>query len=207
MNLYSYVITHDSGFAPNPFGGFLTLATCKPKIRQHAQSGDWIVGTGSARTVGNHKLVYAARIADTIPIEAYGELPEYEIKRPSTRGERWRRHGDNIYFKQNDEWNHRRNMHHGPDSLERDVGGKNVLICNQFWYFGVDAIEIPPEFHCIIKQGPGHKKITEPDLIEAFVNWLTALPDGQCGSPEMEDAQPKSCATSRKPTATPRCDQ
>ena len=36
MEIFSYVITHDSGFAPNPFGGFLTLATCKPKIRKSA---------------------------------------------------------------------------------------------------------------------------------------------------------------------------
>lgn len=28
---YSYVVARDFGFAPNPFNGFLTLATCKPK--------------------------------------------------------------------------------------------------------------------------------------------------------------------------------
>nr|WP_269667332.1 hypothetical protein [Polaromonas naphthalenivorans] len=27
-------MTHDSGFAPNPFHGTLTLATCKPGIRR-----------------------------------------------------------------------------------------------------------------------------------------------------------------------------
>ena len=31
---YSYIITRDYGFAPNPFGGVCTLATCKPKIRK-----------------------------------------------------------------------------------------------------------------------------------------------------------------------------
>ncbi|WP_198140678.1 Nmad2 family putative nucleotide modification protein [Polaromonas naphthalenivorans] len=29
-----YLMTHDSGFAPNPFHGTLTLATCKPGIRR-----------------------------------------------------------------------------------------------------------------------------------------------------------------------------
>ena len=29
MRIYAYVVTHDNGFAPNPFHGFCTLATCK----------------------------------------------------------------------------------------------------------------------------------------------------------------------------------
>ena len=41
MNLYSYVITRDYGFAPNPFWNICTLATCKPQIREHALKGDW----------------------------------------------------------------------------------------------------------------------------------------------------------------------
>lgn len=32
--LYSYVIRQDSGFAPNPYYGVLTLACCKPRIRK-----------------------------------------------------------------------------------------------------------------------------------------------------------------------------
>jgi hypothetical protein len=34
----------DTGFAPNPFHDFLTLATCKPDIRKKAQIGDWVLG-------------------------------------------------------------------------------------------------------------------------------------------------------------------
>jgi len=43
QSLYSYVVRYDSGFAPNPFGGYCTLATCKPEIRKTAQLGDWLV--------------------------------------------------------------------------------------------------------------------------------------------------------------------
>ena len=32
--VYEYVMTSDSGFAPNPFHGTCTLACCKPKIRK-----------------------------------------------------------------------------------------------------------------------------------------------------------------------------
>lgn len=32
--LYAYIMTYDTGFAPNPFFGICTLACCKPKMRQ-----------------------------------------------------------------------------------------------------------------------------------------------------------------------------
>ena len=42
-SLFSYVVRSDGGFAPNPFFGYCTLATCKPRIRKGALVGDWIV--------------------------------------------------------------------------------------------------------------------------------------------------------------------
>ena len=44
--VYMYVVDRDFGFAPNPFHGFCTLATCKPRTRRVAKVGDWIVGMG-----------------------------------------------------------------------------------------------------------------------------------------------------------------
>ncbi len=104
MDIFSYVITHDFGFAPNPFGGLLTLATCKPKFRLSAAKGDFVVGTGSAATVGNQKLVYAAKVDEVISIEDYSRLAEYEIKRPAGGTPWWRKHGDNIYLRANGKW-------------------------------------------------------------------------------------------------------
>ncbi|SSY70238.1 hypothetical protein [Alysiella crassa] len=40
MKIISYVVKYDYGFAPNPYHGFLTLATCKPVIRSNAEIGD-----------------------------------------------------------------------------------------------------------------------------------------------------------------------
>jgi hypothetical protein len=48
-NVYVYVVDRDFGFAPNPFYGVLTLATCKPRIRSVASMGDWVIGVGGAR--------------------------------------------------------------------------------------------------------------------------------------------------------------
>lgn len=52
MYLYSYVITRDYGFAPNPFWNICSLATCKPQIRERALKGDWVAGFGGANTTG-----------------------------------------------------------------------------------------------------------------------------------------------------------
>ncbi len=63
MRLHSYVVARDYGFAPNPFFGVCTLATCKPKIRSVAEVGDWVVGTGSKRRGRDKHIVYAMRVA------------------------------------------------------------------------------------------------------------------------------------------------
>lgn len=57
---YSYVVARDFGFAPNPFNGFLTLATCKPKIRKWAQVGDFVIGNANKQL--NNKLIYMMKV-------------------------------------------------------------------------------------------------------------------------------------------------
>ena len=42
---YSYIVARDFGFAPNPFNGVLTLATCKPIVRKGAEE----IGRASCR--------------------------------------------------------------------------------------------------------------------------------------------------------------
>jgi hypothetical protein len=60
--LFTYVITHDAGFAPNPFYGVLTLNFCKPLIRRTAEVGDWVAANTAANFPGGRGLlVYAAR--------------------------------------------------------------------------------------------------------------------------------------------------
>ena len=76
--LYSYVVDHDHGFAPCPFGGFCTLAKCKygtkkRNIVEMADEGDWIAGTGGvkAESAGHGKLIYAMRVDEKIPLADY----------------------------------------------------------------------------------------------------------------------------------------
>jgi Nucleotide modification associated domain 2 len=72
--LFSYCIRYDIGSAPNPFWGLRTLAICKPNIRQSANVGDWVAGTGSAVSpIGNisDKVVYAMRVTHQMTMEDY----------------------------------------------------------------------------------------------------------------------------------------
>lgn len=88
MHLIAYKMTNDSGFAPNPFHGKLTLATCKPGIRSsgNRRIGDWVAGFTSATlcgdTVGSERLVYLMRVDEILPIEDYFLDPRFEAKIP-----------------------------------------------------------------------------------------------------------------------------
>ena len=98
-SLFSYVVRYDSGFAPNPFHGLCTLATCKPGIRKHAKVGDWILGVGSnGRDIrrGDH-VVYAMRITETMTTTEYWNDQRFEKKKPSLNRSWVAASGDNIY--------------------------------------------------------------------------------------------------------------
>ena len=98
-NLFSYVVDHDYGVAPNPFNGYCTLAECKwegdHNILQMAKKGDWIVGTGGAnlsKSAGNGKLIYAMRVDEKLSLKNYccdSRFKERIDAKHHTRG-RWR---------------------------------------------------------------------------------------------------------------------
>ena len=80
LKMWSYRIVHDTQFAPNPFKGVLTLATCKPVIRKShlSQPGAWIAGfaansvtTGIKPKRGEERLIYLAKISRQIPLSQY----------------------------------------------------------------------------------------------------------------------------------------
>ena len=98
--LFTYVITQDGGFAPNPFHGVLTLNCCKPEIRKQAEVGDWVAGNTAADFPGGRGLlVYAMRVTDKMTMSEYDawtrqNLPE---KIPDWRGPWERKAGDSMY--------------------------------------------------------------------------------------------------------------
>jgi hypothetical protein len=94
--LFSYVVARDYGFAPNPFFGACTLATCKPNIRRAAKVDDWIVGTGSAVNNKVGMIVYAMRVTEIITFNQYWNDPRFQRKKPKLNGSKKQAFGDNI---------------------------------------------------------------------------------------------------------------
>ena len=148
--LFSYVVDHDYGYAPNPEKGLCTLAKCKygtkkRNIVEIAQVGDWLAGTGGAdpkKSAGHGKLVYAMRVDDKTTL------------------------GD--FCRSNDRID---------ATYDIPVKGRSALLSGHFFYFGRNAIkisEIPTEHldYEFEKTGPGYRCDFSEEFVEDFANWL-----------------------------------
>jgi hypothetical protein len=68
-------MTHDSGFAPNPFFGYLTLATFMTGIRRTKVVGDWVAGFASKTFVKKcHALGFEIPHQGLIYLMGIGEI-------------------------------------------------------------------------------------------------------------------------------------
>lgn len=150
---YLYVVDRDFGFAPNPFHGFCTLATCKPIIRRTAQVGDWIIGMGGSRLNATGRCIFAMRVDECVPYDDYWKDPRFRAKRPVRNGSRKMMVGDNIYHRTSNQapWQQEDSHHslsHGQPNLHNlrnDTQTNRVLISSYFFYFGKVAPVIPAE--------------------------------------------------------------
>jgi len=104
MRLCCYVIKADTGFAPNPFWGYCTLAACTPNHKNaQAELGDWMVGHETVAR--GHKIVYAMRVSEILSFDEYYGDPRFQSKRPRL-DRSWREAcGDNVYHRnESGEW-------------------------------------------------------------------------------------------------------
>ena len=194
--LYSYVVARDYGFAPNPFYGTCTLATCKPEIRKHAKVGDWIIGTGSRRRSKDGYLVYVMLVSDKLTFNEYWESVHFRQKRPNLRGSKKQAFGDNIYLKdKHGEWQ-QEDSHHSykdgsanPHNIGHDTRVDNVLLSIDYAYWGDGGPQLPQTFRDydgidICAQQPGHKSRFAEDMVRDFIAWFRTLAEkGYLGEP------------------------
>lgn len=178
--LYSYKMKHDYGFAPNPFLGVLTLATCKPGMRRNTQIGNWIAGWTSNHMVrslgvGENELIYLAKVTDKLTFAEYWE--EYPQKRPVFTDDKddIKRYGDNIY-KPDDSASggfvQIKNSHHNNCKEDDDLSGRYVLICKEFYYFSsLASLPIPPELSPNIPKSQTCYGVITEDVSE-FINYV-----------------------------------
>jgi len=127
-----YKMTHDSGFAPNPFGDYLTLATCTPNhVRAGLQKGDWIIGVESLTLANERKkvylnpdveqsLIYLAKVNEILTLDDYFKDERFEFKKPCIKRKNYKeRRGDNVYYIDDGKWKWLRGHDHDPEILCR----------------------------------------------------------------------------------------
>lgn len=179
--VYVYVVARDFGFAPNPFHGVCTLATCKPIIRRTAMVGDWVIGMGGSKLKAVGRCIYAMQITEAMSFDAYWAAPPYQAKRPVRNGTRKTIVGDNIYHSAVDGggWQQEDSHHSQPDgtpdqyNVQHDTRTDRVLISDHFWFFGNVAPLVPAEilndlgFYNTI----GHRVYTLADA-QQLLSWL-----------------------------------
>jgi Zn-dependent metalloprotease len=198
MRIFSYIVAHDYGLAPNPFWGTMSLTVCKPVIRRTAEVGDWIIGTGSKNVVGKDgkhkdysgKLVFAMKVDKIMSLKDYDE----ECCKPNSELRYKRPH---FHLLKND-WRHKvgdciynysemlngvpalRKMIHMEEDKETDLSGINALLSNHFYYFGNNVVKIQDEqLVDLVKKEQGHKILddnnrSEAIVISKFIDWITS---------------------------------
>ena len=192
MRLCSYVVARDYGFAPNPFYGFCTLATCKPDLRKSSAVGDWIIGTGPKAKDRAGYLVYAMCVTETMSFHAYWNDPRFREKRPDLRSSIKKAFGDSIYHRDENinEWC-QLDSHHSledgipnQDNVLNDTKVDRVLVSNDFIYWGGGGPRLP-EFQGVdLCFGRGRKCDFPQEAVAEFIAWIRSFDDkGYCGAP------------------------
>lgn len=176
MKYYSYVIPRDYGFAPNPYFGYCTLATCKPRIRKSAQTRNWIAAFGAANTELHEKLVMLMQVGEILTFDEYWMDERFKNKRPVFNRGMFCAYGDNIYHHVDGNWIQEPSHHSMIDgsinyaNLERDTQTDRVLVATEFYYFGNNAISVPRKFDTLIGRGRNHRVCYDEKIIDEFVS-------------------------------------
>jgi hypothetical protein len=169
MKIRAYTITHHTNFAPHVANGLLSLANCKPGIREKANVGDWIAGI-SPKRLGT-RLVYLMQVTGEIDRGAYWEKFGLGIKR------RW----DAIYQQiEGDQYIQHPNKWHKLKHQDRDLSSNRILLSNNFQVFSdtysdstkePKGISLPARYSALLK--PGLRRYGELfDVPGSLPDWL-----------------------------------
>ncbi len=169
--IFSYVVDHDYGFAPNPEDGLCSLARCKygtpekANLVEKARIGDWVIGTvgkNNAKSGSNilrGGMLYAMKVTEKIT------LKEYVARYPNRRDAQFQGGCD-----------------------RESLSGRFALLSDTYFYFGSKAISLDdlPQYnaHPIAKKGPGYRRDFDLAYVLQLEAWLFAnYRVGQIGEP------------------------
>ena len=163
--LFSYVVDHDHGYAPNPRDGICTLVHCKfggvsrkRNIVEMAEVGDWVLGSGgsSHQSAGTGKIIYLMRVDEKLEFNKYLSDSRF------------------IGRDDHNDWGH---------------GNKFALVSFHYFYFGKNALssaKVPhsiPVMH-LFKKGPGYRRDFPTASLRELTRWFESTYEiGNHGDP------------------------
>ena len=182
--VFVYTIVTDSGYAPNADGPYLTLATCKPDIRERAQVGDIIIAHHKKARGGG--VCYAMVVTEKMWQNEYYNDERFQYKIPSATNPT----GDNCYRPLANGGYEQLPCQHGACDQEKDLRAP-VLISECFTYLGrksVDAVEAEQDLPIWLRhwQRQGHTNKNDDGTLfdyERTKEWMATLPKGKLGEP------------------------
>lgn len=162
--IYRYILTHDSGMAPCPTGGLITLATCKPVIRRTAQPGDWVLGFRPG-SLERGLLLWAGKVEQVLD---HGDYEREFRGRP-----------DAVYRKGKDGGYQRLlpDYHPTQQEMHRDTSAPVLLFDSKVsLYFNGQPQPLPQELAHLAAAGRGHRVSgTAPGDVLRLEAWLANL--------------------------------
>lgn len=161
----------------------MTLAVCKPRIRQGAEVGDLVLAfTGKTLGPEPHAVRWAGIVAEKLTFAEYWRDERFEGKKPR-RSET----PDNIYKPTRRGLVQVPNTTHGAGNVRRDLGGEHVLVFERAWYFGEARAILPARFglRMMSRSRRGHRVV---DLTAARSRALIAWLDREAPEWEAPDA-------------------
>jgi hypothetical protein len=150
--LFSYVVDHDLGSAPNPEDGYCTLVHCKfegmsgrRNIVELAAKGDWVIGTGGKGkdSAGHGRIIYLMRVTRKLSFKGYLCAPRFQGRR---------------------------------DCIDFGERNKFALVSKRYFYFGKNAVPfsaLPKHLAVnLAKRGPSFRSDYLPEKLRGLVRWF-----------------------------------
>lgn len=162
--IYRYILTHDSGVAPCPADGLITLATCKPVIRRTAKPGDWVLGFRPG-SLERGLLLWAGKVEQVMD---HGDYEREFRGRPDAV---YRQGKDGGYKRL------RPDYHPTQREMDRDTSAPVLLFDSTVSkYFNGQPQPLPQELAHLAAAGRGHRVSgTVPDDVARLEAWLAQL--------------------------------
>lgn len=176
--VYFYKLTVDDGGAPCVCDALLSLAICKPMIRNTAAEGDIVIGFAANSLHADNRLIYIARVTEKLSNGDYFR---------DERGQ-YRMRPDCIYVWKSGAFAVRDGAkYHGSiAALYHDLGRPtayqraNTLLSKAFCYFGANGTaeykdRFPKVAQAIALLGRGHRVHHDPALVAELDELVAAF--------------------------------